>query len=666
MDESKIEIKGIGPKRLALLKELGISRLSDFLEYLPKSYLDYSACTFVEELQEGETASLSVTLTGKPSYFSKRGLTVLSCSAKDEKGKRIVLRFYNQPYRYSQLIERRRFIVSGKVKKPEKGPIFLINPLLTAEVQGIVPVYGTLKGLTQSNIRDGAAAALERCDIFETLPEELLQKQKLPNRREALRELHFPKTTDTLKNALRRKAFEEALYYFIAMDDVKEQRKTQNGIAFSKIDLNAFVEKLPFAPTDAQLRVLHEVQADMASSGPMNRMIQGDVGSGKTLIAVFALETAAAAGYQGVLLAPTEILARQHYETLKTYFGSRCGLLTGSMSAAEKRDALEKIASGQWAAVAGTHALLGEGVIFQRLGLAVTDEQHRFGVEQRAKILYKGSRMDVLVMSATPIPRTLSLILYGDLDISLIDQLPAGRQRILTHLVSPQRRKDLYLYLAKLAKNGQQSYVVCPLIEKTEGLEGLSAEEVQEELQSLLPDVSIGLLHGRMKEEEKQAVMGKFYRGQLSVLVSTTVIEVGVHVPKATAMVVEGAERFGLSSLHQLRGRVGRGSDQSHCFLVVYQQKKTAMERLNTLLETGDGFEIAQKDLLLRGAGDLLGIRQSGEGQAESLLQGCSEELLREAGKAARDVLQIPSESNNRLLQQAREKYLFLSHIALN
>lgn len=661
------DIKGIGPKRIELLHKLGIHTLSDLLTYYPSSYLDYSACTPVSELEDGSFASVQVKLTSGPSWYSRKGLTTVSVYGRDPAGKRVALRWFNQPYRAKSLAEGQTYIASGRVHIGEKGAPALLNPTLAKELRGIVPVYATLKGLTQCNLRDGIRAALEGAVIDETLPASLLKKHDLPGRREALWELHFPADRTRLDAARRRRAYEDALCYFLVSQELKQERRRKNGIAFSALDaLPEYLKTLPFTPTHAQQRVLAEVARDMSSPIPMNRMIEGDVGSGKTSIALFALYAAARDGRQGALLAPTEILARQHYQALKTLFGDRCGLLLGSDTPREKREALQKIESGAWQAVTGTHALFSSNVRFNSLGVVVCDEQHRFGVTQRAAMEQKGSRPDVLVMSATPIPRTLALILYGDLDLSVIDQLPAGRKPIKTHLVGPSKRKDMYRYLAQRAREGEQSYVVCPLIEKTEGLEGLSVDEVFNEVRELVGDVPLLKLHGRMSEGEKQAVMSKFHLGEVPILISTTVIEVGVHVPQAAHMVIEGAERFGLSAMHQLRGRVGRGDQQAHCYLVVYEQKKTAMERLQAMLDTTDGFAIAERDLQLRGAGDLMGIRQAGEEREDSFLKDCPVSLLEAASVDAAEVYSLPTLENEQLMETARRRYRGMERIALN
>ncbi len=661
------DIKGIGPKRIELLRQLGIENLSDLLTYYPSGYLDYSTCTPVDALEDGTFASVQVTLTSGPSWYARKGLTTITVYGRDPAGKRLALRYFNQPYRAKGLQPGQTYIASGRVHIGEKGAPALLNPLLAKELRGIVPVYATLKGLTQSSLRDGIRAALEAATVEETLPSSLREKHGLPGRVEALWALHFPTDRQKLDDARRRRAYEDALYYFLASQELKAERKRRNGIAFSAREaLPEYLNTLPFTLTHAQQRVLSEVARDMAEPIPMNRMIEGDVGSGKTSIALFALYAAARDGFQGALLAPTEILARQHYEGLKTLFGDRCGLLLGSETAREKREALQKIESGEWQAVTGTHALFSQNVRFNNLGVIICDEQHRFGVSQRAAMEQKGSRPDVLVMSATPIPRTLALILYGDLDLSVIDELPAGRKPIKTHLVGPSKRQDMYRYLAARAKEGEQSYVVCPLIEKTEGLEGLSVDEVYDEVRELVGDTPLLKLHGRMSEAEKQDVMARFHRGEAPILISTTVIEVGVHVPQAAHMVIEGAERFGLSAMHQLRGRVGRGAQQAHCYLVVYEQKKTAMDRLQAMLDTTDGFKIAERDLQMRGAGDLMGIRQAGEEREEGFLKDCPVSLLEAASVDAAEVYSLPTYENDQLIEAAQRRYRHMENIAFN
>lgn len=661
------DLKGLGPKRLELLGQLHITDLNTLLGYYPCGYLDYSRLSLGEELTDGEQACVELTLTGKPSYFSKGKLTVITVYGKDQKGKKIALKWFNQPYRASQLLEGQRWFAAGKVKKGERGATSLLNPTLSREIAGIRPVYATPKGLPGKLVSQWVQETLSLMPVSEDLPWRMTEDYGLISKEEMVRELHLPSCREKLEKALARRTFEEELYYFLYMESCREsgQRAAGEPMACPGVR-EAFVNSRPFALTNAQQRVLKEVERDMAGPLAMNRLVQGDVGSGKTVVAVFALYLCAKCGYQGVFLAPTELLARQQYETLKQDFGGRCGLLTGSLSQKERREALEKIASGAWLAIAGTHALFSEDVVFKRLGLMVADEQHRFGVEQRAKMMEKGYRPHVLVMSATPIPRTLALMLYGDLDLSAVDEMPPGRTPVKTYLLGQSKRAGLIHYLGEEAKLDHRSYVVCPLIEATEGYEGLSAEETFEEFKQALPKVSIGLLHGRMGEEEKQAVMEDFRQGRIQILVATTVIEVGIHVPEALHMAILGAERFGLSSLHQLRGRVGRGKGQAHCFLLATKTGTASMSRLQAMLETTDGFEIANRDMALRGAGDLLGIRQSGESSMAAFLQEGSLVLMEKAHAAAREVMALPTEENNRLLERAETLYGGVKKIAMN
>lgn len=661
------DLKGIGKKRLELLEQVHITNLQELLGFTPCGYLDYSQLSFAADLQDGEQACVEVVLTGKPSFFSKKGMTTVTVYGKDGKGKKLALRWFNQPYRATQLMEGQRWFAAGKVKRGERGAVALINPVLSREPAGIRPVYALPKGLPGKLFSQWVQEALGEISVPETLPWRLVEAYDLLPRGDMVKEMHLPESRERLEKALTRRTFEEGLYYFLYMESCREQGQRGAGEPMACAGLREqFLSSRPFTLTHAQQRVLLEVEKDMAGPLAMNRLVQGDVGSGKTMIALYALCLCAKCGYQGVFLAPTELLARQQYETLKQDFGDRCGLLTGSLSARERREALQKIATGKWLAVAGTHALFSEDVAFKNLGLMVADEQHRFGVEQRARMMEKGYRPHVLVMSATPIPRTLALMLYGDLDLSAVDEMPLGRTPVKTHLLSKAKRIGLIEYLGEEAQLDHRSYVVCPLIEATEGYEGLSAEETYEEFCQALPHISIGLLHGRMGEEEKQAVMERFRQGEIKILVSTTVIEVGIHVPEALHMAILGAERFGLSSLHQLRGRVGRGAGQAHCFLLATKTGATAMSRLQAMMETTDGFEIANRDMALRGAGDLLGIRQSGESSLAGFLQEGSLVLMEKAHEAARQIMDTPTEENNRLLEAAEEKYGGVRKIAMN
>ncbi len=657
------DIKGIGPKRLKLLEEMNIRTPEDLLRYYPREYLDYSATTDIRSLSDGMRTTIRVSSLADPTVFYYKGKYIVSLRVADATGK-ATLRWVNQPYRANQFHTGEVLFANGAVSK--KRGVVMYNPQISREEGGIVPVYATVKGLTQTVIREAVSELLDRCEQNDILPAEWLKKYNLIGLRDALRYAHFPPTGDTLAQAKRRLSFEEAVLYFTAIRSIRDDRDRRNGFAFrTEGIITSFLKSLPYTPTDAQLRAMKDVEKDMGDMKPMNRMIQGDVGSGKTVIAEFALRIAEQNGKQGVLLAPTEILAKQHCETLKRRFPDIC-LCIGSMSAKEKNDALMRIASGEARTVVGTHALLSEAVRFKELGLVITDEQHRFGVMQRAAMEAKGIRPDVIVMSATPIPRTLALLLYSDLGLSVIDEMPPGRKPIKTRYVPQEKRKDLYRHLAACAQKGERAYVVCPLIEPTEGYEGLSLEELYREIREWIPEIAVGYLHGQMKEHEKSAVMNDFRSGKLSILIATTVIEVGVDVPEATSMVVEGADHFGLATLHQLRGRVGRGQKQSFCYLLARKAGGAAKARIEAMLETDDGFAIAQRDLDMRGSGDLFGVRQSGEGEINGILTGSTVEIIEKACAAADDIYSLPSVRHNMLVAEARKRYHKLESVSQN
>lgn len=651
------------------MHKLGLHTASDLLENLPRSYLDYSKITPVLSLQNGTHACVRVRICGEPRFFRASGLSVISVQAADETGK-ITLKWFNQPYRRQQIHAGETVFASGLVSI-KKG-VSLINPALTEALPGILPVYPLTKGLNQRVMREAVKAVLASCGkdgyLNETLPAGLRMKYDLCQRQMAVEQAHFPSDAETLRAALRRLQFENLLYYLSAVEMEKQEHARVNGILFrTGQTLERFIKLLPFAPTNAQRRAMEEIRRDMGQRSPMNRLVQGDVGSGKTVVAMYALFVAVENGYQGALLAPTEIVARQHYEQAKAFFGEKALLLTGGMPSGEKREALLRIASGEATCIVGTHALLQPGVRFARLGVVVTDEQHRFGVEQRAMLQEKGVRPDVLVMSATPIPRTLALLAFADLDISLIDELPPGRLPVKTRIISREKREDMYAYIARQAGESMQAYVVCPLIEESESLEAPSAESVYRELKKKLPDTRVLLLHGRQSEEKKQAVIDAFRREEGDILVSTTVIEVGVHVENACFMVIEGADRFGLSQLHQLRGRVGRSNRQAYCFFLTENDGESVQQRLRILCDSTDGFVIAEKDLALRGPGDFLGYRQHGAGDASPLTGTFDMALLHEVKEAVTELMNVPNDENNRLMQSAVSRYRdSLDHIAMN
>ena len=657
------DLKGIGPKRAALFAELNVHTPEDLLRFYPKEYLDYTHVNQISSLQDGERACLYVTAKADPTTFFYKGKYMVSLRVSDSSGS-ANLRWINQPYRMSQFHIGDRFFVNGIASK-KRGTV-LYNPQVSHEQQGIVPVYHTVKGLNQTVVRDAVSAILSQCAQTDPFPAEWMPRFNLAPLCDALKEIHFPTSAESLHLAKRRFSFENAFLYFAAIRSAKADRKRNNGFSFrTEQILPAFLKSIPFKPTDAQINAMHDISKDMQANTPMNRLIQGDVGSGKTLVAEYALHIAVQNHKQAALLVPTELLAEQHYKTLSKRFQKAC-LLIGSLPKKKKTELTEQIENGDADIVIGTHALLSENVRFHDLGLVITDEQHRFGVVQRAKIEAKGIRPDVLVMSATPIPRTLALLIYADLDLSVIDQLPPGRIPIKTHYVPLEKRIPLYHHIGERAQKGERSYVVCPLIEKTEGFEGISLEELYEEILRILPDVSVGCLHGQMKEEEKNRVMESFRRGDISVLVSTTVVEVGVDVSEATSMVIEGAEHFGLATLHQLRGRVGRSNLESHCYLLSRKMNETAKRRIEAMLTSNDGFEIAQADFELRGSGDLFGVRQSGEGEMSGILSNCTAEIIELAYNAANEVFSLPSVQYNALLELAQSRYSQLNHIAKN
>ena len=609
-DVSLSTIRGIGPARLKAFEAAGISSVRDLVMFLPRDYRDLSAFTPLSEVRPGDTVSVRVRVAGEVSQRRARKLVITKVYVTDGSETMAVV-WYNQPWLKDQLTRDRELMLYGRCEA-RGGSIQLSSPTIEQET-GLIPVYRSISGVPAKAVRQSVEAALKVCEGQwpDELPESIRRRYGLCERNFAMRNAHFPDNREALETARRRIAFEELLLYQVAISLCRHSGEPGVQIASSDADLEAYWNRMPFPPTGAQRRVLQEIASDMRTSNAMARMVQGDVGSGKTAVAFGAIYLAVRGGYQAALMAPTEVLARQHYEGAKAMLeplGMKAGLLVGSLTQKQHRIAHEAIASGEWDVVIGTHALITEGVEYKKLGLTVTDEQHRFGVRQRTELSRKGEAPNVLVMSATPIPRTLSLILYGDLDISIIDELPPGRKGVKTRIVPEDKRQGMYGFLRSEVQKGRQVYVVCPLVEESEAVDALPAEVVYENLRTRdLPDLRIELVHGRMKAADKDAVLEKFRRGEADVLVSTTVIEVGVNVPNASVMVVENAERFGLAQLHQLRGRVGRGSDEAWCFLMAEPN-----ERLKFLASTTDGFKIAQKDMELRGPGDLFGTRQSG------------------------------------------------------
>ena len=656
MDIALTGIKGIGPARLKAFEAAGIRTVRELVMFLPKEYRDLSHPVALCDLKPGDTAAVRVRVAGEAAQRRARRLTITKVYVTDGTEALPVI-WYNQPWLQKQLTPDRELLLYGRAEM-KSGCVTLVSPVIE-QGEGLIPVYRSIPGIPAKALRQSVEAALHLCEGQwpDELPEPLRRRYGLCERNFAMLNAHFPQSREALEAARRRIAFEELLLYQVALALFRNTGREGVRIDFPDRAVDDFWAALPFDPTGAQRRVLREVAADLRGPRAMARLVQGDVGSGKTAIAFAAMALAHAGGWQSALMAPTEVLARQHYDAAKRLLeplGIRCGLLVGSLTQKQHRLAHEAIAAGAWDAVIGTHALITAGVVYPRLGLVVTDEQHRFGVRQRTTLSEKGDQPNVLVMSATPIPRTLSLILYGDLDISIVDELPPGRTPVQTRIVPEAKREGLYGFLRQEVKKGRQVYFVCPLVEESEAIEAQPAELLYEELRTRkLPDLNIELVHGRMKSADKDAALERFRTGAADVLVSTTVIEVGVNVPNATVMVIENAERFGLAQLHQLRGRVGRGAHESWCFLMAEPNP-----RLRFMCSTNDGFKVAQKDMELRGPGELFGTRQSGALSAGIGALAGDTELLKLTHDEARALMQHPDSPDARtVVALARERF---------
>lgn len=611
-------IKGVGEKKAGLFHKLGIFSVRDLIEHYPRTYEDRSDKKTVLQCESGSVACIEATMiTPVKEHFVRKGMTLYKCDFTD--GHTVIhVTLFNNKYLAAALKLYGSYILYGKIERTLTSASMASPEIEKAEnSDAIRPVYHATGRLNSKAIEKVIKTALENSDRFEeTLPAEIRLEYKLVSLDFAIRQIHFPQDRESLEKARDRLIFEELLALQLGLLKLKGKRKVRTKAVLKTDHTDAFLKLLPFKPTGAQERAMQECCADMASGYPMNRLLQGDVGSGKTAVAAGIIYTAVKNGYQCALMAPTEILAAQHAETLLEMLGSagiKTDLLTGSTSKKEKRRIKEALIDGETDLVIGTHALIQNDVEFKNLGLVITDEQHRFGVNQRANLAMKGEEVHTLVMSATPIPRTLALMIYGDLDISVLDELPPGRQTVRTDVVDSRYHKRIYTFIKKQIAAGNQAYIVCPLVEEGENTDMISAEKYAEELANGdFKGINIGLLHGKMKPAQKENVMRAFADGDIKLLVATTVIEVGVDVPAATVMVIENAERFGLSQLHQLRGRVGRGKAQSYCILVSDSKSDTAMQRLKTMKKYSDGFKIADEDLKLRGPGDFFGNRQHG------------------------------------------------------
>ncbi len=621
-------LKGVGPKRSQLLNKLGIATVFDLLWYIPRSYYDRSRIQPINGLVEGDNCSVTGTVAASSLKRSRRGISIFQAILQDHSGF-VNAVWFNQPFLSRSIKKGQNVWVRGRVK--------LACNQLQLQVQEydlldgdspkhmVMPVYALTEGLSQHFLRQLTEAVLsEYLTIYpDILNSDLASRHGLINIQQAFWDIHFPASPEAYKQARRRLACEELLLFGLGLKKLKSTQKIYCGVVHREQDdlVGKVKGQLPFRLTPAQLRVCGEIFDDMESSRPMNRLLQGDVGAGKTAVAALAIAKAISSGYQAAFMAPTEILAMQHFNNMSRYFaGLNCNiaLLTGSAGSARRQQVVAAVKSGQVQLLVGTHALIQAEVQFAALGLAIVDEQHRFGVRQRALLGDKGAKPDILVMTATPIPRTLALTVYGDLDLSVIEALPPGRTPVKTVCLPRERRREAYKIMRQYLSDGAQCYVVCPLIEESEKQDLLAAETLYEELcAGLAGSFRVGLLHGRMKGAEKESIMASFKQGWIQVLVSTTVIEVGVDVPNASLMIIEQAERFGLSQLHQLRGRVGRGSRQSACFLLADPKSPGAVMRMQLMARINDGFKLAQADLALRGAGDFWGVRQHGLNQLQ-------------------------------------------------
>lgn len=620
-------IKGVGEKTAALFGKINVYTVDDLIRHYPRDYETYDAPVSVREAVPGKLQTIYGQITAIPNIKKVRNLSILNAVLKDSNGESIQLTFFNMPFLKKVLKPGGFYLFRGLIQQRGIHKIMEQPRMFTwdeyqKKTGRLLPRYALTKGLTNQTVQKSVAQALEYYPPEkEYLPQVILQKYPMLSHREAVYALHFPESREELLTARNRMVFEEFFSFLLVLRKNKElAAKTENHFPmYETADTVRFLEQLPFPLTKAQKKVWGELREDMGSPYAMNRLIQGDVGSGKTILAVLALLMCAANGYQGAMMAPTEVLAVQHFETISGYvkkygIAFRPVLLTGSMTAKEKREAYAKIASGEANLIIGTHALIQEKVEYSSLALVVTDEQHRFGVRQRETLAAKGSEPHVLVMSATPIPRTLAIILYGDLKVSVIDELPANRLPIKNCVVGTAYRPKAYEFIAKEVAAGRQAYVICPMVEEGESEDLENVVDYTEKLRAALPpSVQVAYLHGKMRPADKNRIMEEFADKKIDVLVSTTVIEVGINVPNATVMMVENAERFGLAQLHQLRGRVGRGEFQSYCIFISTSEAKETMERLQILNHSNDGFHIASEDLKLRGPGDIFGIRQSGE-----------------------------------------------------
>ena len=649
------ELKGVGEKTEKLFQKIGITTAEELLRYYPRTYDIYEEPVEIASAEEDKTVSIRVTIATGIYINQVRNLQVLTTTVADASG-RLPVAWFNAPYLRGTLKKGSVFILRGKITRKKGRPQMehpeIFTPAVYEEIiHSMQPVYGLTKGLSNKMITKLVHQILDTRPLHgEYLPEEIRERYQLADANYAIRTIHFPKNMQELLTARKRLVFDEFLLFVLAIQLLKEKtEEAPNTFPMKPVwTTEEIIEGLPYDLTGAQKNVWHEIERDLSGHKLMSRLVQGDVGSGKTVIAFLAMVLSAENGFQSALMVPTEVLANQHYEGFLKLMEEQnitsCHpvLLTGSTTARQKREIYQKIAAGEVNVIIGTHALIQEKVEYKNLGLVITDEQHRFGVRQREALTTRGNPPHVLVMSATPIPRTLAIILYGDLDISIIDELPAKRLPIKNCVVGTSYRPKAYSFIEKQVQMGRQAYVICPMVEESEGLDAENVTDYARKLREVLPgEIKVEILHGKMKPKEKNRIMEAFASGEIQVLVSTTVVEVGVNVPNATVMMVENAERFGLAQLHQLRGRVGRGEHQSYCIFIQGNNEEDTSKRLKILNESNDGFYIAGEDLKLRGPGDLFGIRQSGlmEFKIGDIYNDAG--ILKNASEAAGEILAL-------------------------
>lgn len=669
-EKSKVrELKGIGEKTEKIFQKLGVETIGDLIRYFPRSYDVYEAPVSIGEIEEGKVVTVTGAIYGSVRVNGTQAMQVTTIMLKDMTGT-LLVKWFRMPFLRSMLRAGGVLTLRGKVSNRrgvltmEQPEIFYPSSRYEEKQNTLQPIYPLTTGLTNHTVAKTVNQAIEYLDLKqEFLPNSIRLRYHLAEYNYAIRGIHFPATKEEFYFARERLVFEEFLTFILSLRQIREQEeKSRNSFTFSRQEeVEALIQKLPYQLTNAQKKVWNEIRKDMTGTHVMSRLVQGDVGSGKTIIAFLGLMLAGINGYQGAMMAPTEVLAKQHYESMQMLLTQyeiplRIALLTGSMTAKEKRLTYEKIASGEVSLIIGTHALIQEKVEYRNLALVVTDEQHRFGVKQREMLAGKGVTPHILVMSATPIPRTLAIIVYGDLDISVIDELPANRLPIKNCVVDTTYRKTAYEFIRKQTVQGRQCYVICPMVEESEALEAENVTDYAKQLQAELGfSICVEHLHGKMKQSQKDTIMERFSNNEIQVLVSTTVIEVGINVPNATVMMVENAERFGLAQLHQLRGRVGRGKYQSYCIFMTASKTKETKKRLEILNHSNDGFYIASEDLKLRGPGDLFGIRQSGilDFKLGDVFQDAK--ILQNASDAADEILRedpgLEAEEHQRLKQ---------------